>query len=58
MKLSFQSIGRVILFVAALVILYYEFIVAPRHGLQPNTTIVIATLGVAAAAASIKLGGK
>jgi hypothetical protein len=61
MKSSFQSIGRAvlfvwraILFVAALVILHYEFFVGPRHGQHPDPTIVIAAIGLGAACISLK----
>jgi hypothetical protein len=46
--------ARVILFVAALAILVYEFIIGPKHGQRPDSTIVIAAIGLAAAAASLK----
>lgn len=61
MKPSFQSVGhailllcRGILFVAALAILVYEFIIGPKHGERPDSTIVIAALGLAAASVSLK----
>jgi hypothetical protein len=54
MKPSFQSLGRVILFVVAMGILVYEFIIGPAHGQRPDPTIVIAGLGIAAAAVSLK----
>jgi hypothetical protein len=61
MKLSYQSAGRAILllgrgilFVAALAILVYEFIIGPKHGQRPDSTIVIATIGLAAASISLK----
>jgi hypothetical protein len=61
MKLSYQSAGRAILllsrailFVAALAILVYEFIIGPRHGQRPDSTIVIAAIGLAAASISLK----
>ena len=61
MKLSFQSVGRtalfvgrVVLFLASLAMLYYEFIVGPRHGQRPDSTIVIASAGLAAACISLK----
>ena len=54
MKWSFQQIGRGILFLAALAILYFEFIVGPRHGQKPDSTIVISAIGLAAASISLK----
>lgn len=54
MRPSFQSISRAILFVAALAILVYEFIVGPAHGQRPDPTITIAAIGLAAACASLK----
>ena len=54
MKLSFQSLGRAILFVTALAILVYEFIIGPHNGEKPDSTIVIAALGLAAASISLK----
>lgn len=54
MKLSFQSLGRAILFVTALAILVYEFIVGPQNGERPDPTIVIAAIGLAAASISLK----
>jgi hypothetical protein len=54
MKQSFQSVGRVILFVTALAILVYEFVIGPHHGQRPDPTIVIAAFGIAAAAVSLK----
>ena len=44
MKLSFQSLGRAILFLTALGILVYEFIVGPHNGERPDSTIVIAAI--------------
>lgn len=54
MKLSFQSLGRAILFVTALAILVYEFIIEPKSGRRPDSTIVIAAIGLAAASISLK----
>ncbi len=54
MKLSPQSLGRAILFVTALAILVYEFIVGPHNGERPDSTIVIAAIGLAAASISLK----
>jgi hypothetical protein len=54
MKLSFQSAGRGILFLAAIAILVYEFVIGPRHGERPDPTIVIAAIGLAAATISLK----
>jgi hypothetical protein len=54
MKLSFQSVGRAILFLAALAILVYEFIIGPHHGQRPDPTIVVASIGLAAASISLK----
>jgi hypothetical protein len=54
MKFSFQSLGRAILFLAALAILVYEFIIGPQHGQRPDSTIVIAAIGLAAASISLK----
>jgi len=51
---SWSQVGRLILFVAALGILIYEFIVAPSQGKDPNPTIVIAAIGLAAACVSLK----
>lgn len=57
MKLSFQSLGRGILFVVALLILGYEFILdPPPPGADP--TITIGAFGLAAAAISLKLDGR
>lgn len=50
----FQSLGRGILFVTALAILVYEFIIGPRHGHEPDSTIVLAAIGLAAASISLK----
>jgi hypothetical protein len=52
--LSFQAVGRAILFLAALATLYYEFVIGPRHGQKPDTTIVLAAFGLAAASISLK----
>ena len=49
-----QRLGRGILFLAAIGILFYEFIIGPRHGQRPDSTIVIAAIGLAAASASLK----
>lgn len=46
--------GRAILFVTALSILVYEFIIGPHHGQRPDSTIVIAAIGLAAASISLK----
>lgn len=54
MKLSPQSLGRAILFVTALAILVYEFIIGPKNGQKPDPTIVIAAIGLAAASISLK----
>jgi hypothetical protein len=54
MKLSFQSVGRAILFMAALAILIYEFVIGPKHGQRPDSTIVIAAIGLAGASISLK----
>jgi hypothetical protein len=54
MNLSFQSVGRAVLFVAALAILVYEFIIGPHHGQRPDPTIVVASIGLAAASISLK----
>ncbi len=54
MKPSFQSLGRAILFVTALAILVYEFIIGPKNGERPDSTIVIAAIGLAAASISLK----
>jgi hypothetical protein len=45
MKFSFQSLGRAIV---------YEFIIGPQHGQRPDSTIVIAAIGLAAASISLK----
>lgn len=49
-----SQLGRVILFVAALGMLVYEFIIGPNHGHQPNSTIVISAIGLGAACISLK----
>lgn len=54
MKFSPQSLGRAILFVAALAMLVYEFIIGPHHGQRPDPTIVVASIGLAAASISLK----
>jgi hypothetical protein len=51
---SWSQVGRLILFVAALGILVYEFILAPSRGKEPDPTIVIAAIGLAAACISLK----
>jgi hypothetical protein len=51
---SWSQAGRLILFVAALGILVYEFILGPSHGEKPDPTIVIAAIGLAAACISLK----
>lgn len=51
---SWSQLGRTILFVAALGILVYEFIVGPSQGQKPDPTIVIAAIGLAAACISLK----
>lgn len=51
---SLQSVGRAILFVTALGILVYEFIVGPKNGQRPDPTIVISAIGLAAASISLK----
>lgn len=56
MKLpTVSQVAHAILFVAALGILFYEFVIGPRHGDSPDSTIVIAALGLAAATISLKL---
>lgn len=52
---SLSQVARAILFVAAIGILVYEFIVGPAAGKDPDATIVIAAIGLAAATASLKL---
>jgi hypothetical protein len=54
MKLSFQSLGRAVLFVTALAILVYEFVIGPQHGQRPDSTIVLSAIGLAAASISLK----
>lgn len=54
MKPFFQSLGRGILFLAAIGILVYEFIVGPHHGERPDSTIVIAAIGLGGASISLK----
>lgn len=55
MKLPSPSqAARAILFVTALGILVYEFVIGPMHGVEPDATIVIAALGLAAATISLK----
>jgi hypothetical protein len=51
---SWSQLGRAILFLAALGILVYEFIIGPGHGREPDPTIVIAAIGLAAACISLK----
>lgn len=51
---SWSQLGRAILFVAALGILVYEFILGPSRGEKPDSTIVIAAIGLAAACISLK----
>lgn len=51
---SLLQVARVILFLTALSILVYEFIIGPNHGQRPDPTIVIAAIGLAAASASLK----
>jgi hypothetical protein len=51
---SWSQVGRLILFVAALGILVYEFILGPARGERPDPTIVIAAIGLAAACISLK----
>lgn len=51
---SWSQVGRLILFVAALGILVYEFIIGPSNGEKPDPTIVIAAIGLAAACISLK----
>jgi hypothetical protein len=60
-RLSSQSAGRAIRFVArailfavALAILVYEFIIGPKHGQRPESTIVISAIALAAASISLK----
>lgn len=45
------------MFVVALLILIYEFLVDPRPP-GPNATIVIAAIGLAAASISLRMDGK
>jgi hypothetical protein len=54
MNLPFKSLGRVILFVTALAILVYEFVLGPHNGERPDSTIVIAAIGLAGASISLK----
>lgn len=51
---SLPQVGRAILFVAAMGILIYEFIIGPAHGKDPDSTIVIGAIGLAAATISLK----
>jgi hypothetical protein len=44
----------VILFVTALAMLVYEFVIGPAHGQRPDPTIVVASIGLAAASISLK----
>ena len=52
-----RSLGRAVLFVVALLILLYEFVVDPSPP-GPNPTIVIAAIGLAAASISLRLDGR
>lgn len=54
MGFSPRSLGRAILFVTALAILVYEFVIGPHHGQEPDPTIVVAAIGLAAASISLK----
>lgn len=54
MNPSPRSLGRAILFVTALAMLVYEFIIGPSHGQRPDPTIVVASIGLAAASISLK----
>lgn len=54
MKAFSHSLVRAILFLTALAILIYEFIIGPKHGQRPDPTIVIAAIGLASASASLK----
>ncbi len=54
MNSRFQSIGRAVLFLTALAILVYEFVIGPSNGQRPDSTIVIAAIGLAAASISLK----
>lgn len=54
MNLSPRSLGRAILFVTALAMLVYEFVIGPSHGQRPDPTIVVASIGLAAASISLK----
>jgi hypothetical protein len=53
--LSPSQIGRAILFVVALAILFYEFVIGPKSGKSPDTTIVISAIILAATTVSLKL---
>lgn len=56
MKLpSLSQVGRAVLFVVALAILFYEFVIGPGHGEKPDGTIVLAAIILAATAVSLKL---
>ena len=52
---SLSQVGRAILFVAALGILFYEFVIGPKHGKEPDSTIVISAIVLAATTVSLKL---
>jgi hypothetical protein len=54
MNRRFQSLGRGILFLTALLILLYEFVIGPKNGQRPDSTIVIAAIGLAGASISLK----
>jgi len=54
-SLSPSQVGRVILFVVALGILFYEFVIGPKHGQKPDGTIVLAAIILAATTISLKL---
>lgn len=54
-QLSLLQAGRAILFVVALGILFYEFVIGPQHGKEPDPTIVISAVVLAATTVSLKL---
>lgn len=52
---SLSQVGRAVLFVVALAILFYEFVIGPSHGQKPDGTIVISAVVLAATTVSLKL---
>lgn len=50
-----SQVGRAVLFLVAMAILFYEFVIGPGHGKEPDTTIVISAIVLAATTVSLKL---